>query len=131
MAAGAAASNFGFFLLSAAITLAVEAAVANSLLDYLKIRKKDDFLIAVAAGNLITVPIAWFLVPTEAAGFAGFLWSELLALALETLIIYRAVRRRINLNVAAMISIIMNISSAVIGTGVLYMLSGFYVWLLQ
>ena len=103
-----------FFPIALVSTVFVELVVA---LIYLLVRKLPlRILLWVLVGNLLSVPVVWFVIP-----FLGLeptpttLLSELFAVVFEALFIYLFSRKRVSLSGIVILSLIMNAASYLIG----------------
>lgn len=121
--------DFAFSVFAATITFAVELGIAYFCLRYFKIQEKRDFLLAVVLGNMIVILFGGHA-PTQTVGFAEYVLSEALAILFETLILYRAARRKIDFEIILMIDILMNVSSAIARSAAILVIGAFFGWLL-
>jgi hypothetical protein len=103
-----------FFPIALVSTVLIELVVA---LVYLLVRKLPlQILLWVLVGNLLSVPVVWFVIP-----FLGLeptpttLLSELFAVVFEALFVYWLSRKRISLGGIAILSLLMNAASYLIG----------------
>jgi len=101
------------FIKALIITLILEILVAYIFLSILKIRKK--LLISVLIGNLISLPIVWFIFPIIGNIILVVLLSEIFAFVFEAFFIYYLNKKDISLGKSFILSLIMNLVSFIVG----------------
>jgi hypothetical protein len=114
-------SPLAIFLLALLLTIAIELTVAFIYLKLAKVKKAARILLFVAAANIISLPILWFVFLPLLYGL-GLILGEAFAVVFEGLVVYYFNRKSIKLRSAMLMSLIMNIASAVIGGIILLML---------
>ena len=107
--------HFGAFAVALALTLVVELLVATLYLFLAHIRRR--VLWTVLLGNLVTLPIVWFVLSrvTLVAAIPLILAYELFAVVAEAGLIYALNRRLLRFKSALLLSFLMNAASFVIG----------------
>jgi hypothetical protein len=102
------------FIKSLIITLILELLVALKYLSKNKLPKK--ILVSILIGNLITLPIVWFIIQLIITKLEIFiLLSEIFAIVFEAYFIYYLNKKKITIKKAFILSIIMNLTSWIIG----------------
>lgn len=113
---------FEAFAVSLLLTLAIELIVAFIYLRAKKVKKLKRILLFIVIANLISLPILWFVFIFLLGGL-GLILGEVFAVVFEGGFIYYFNRKSIKLRSAMLMSLLMNITSAVIGWLVLFLLS--------
>lgn len=103
-----------YFAGAAAITLVLELIVAS--LFFRRLGKSCWLLLLVVLGNVITLPIVWFVFPALGLGSVGTtVAAELFAWLAETVILFIGSLGRLPLRHALVISLVMNLASFWVG----------------
>ncbi len=109
------------FMLALLLTLAIEVAVAFLYLRAVKIKNKRRILLSVVLANIISVPILWFFFVYFLA-VSGFVLGEIFAVVFEGGFVYCLNKKTIKLKRAMTMSLVMNLSSLILG-GLILLLS--------
>ncbi|MDD3159772.1 MAG: hypothetical protein PHQ98_02280 [Candidatus ainarchaeum sp.] len=82
----------------------------------------NKFLLSIFIGNVITLPFVWFVFPKIflISDVFVFLFYELFAIVVETIIIYLMNKTELNYKTAFNISLILNILSVIIGSIIMF-----------
>jgi hypothetical protein len=111
------------FAAALVLTVAIEVATAFLYLRFVKIKKKARILVAVIVANIISVPVLWFIF-VYFLGALGFILGELFAFLFEGGFVYYFNKKAIKLKSSMIMSLIMNITSLVLGVLIIIALSG-------
>jgi hypothetical protein len=110
------------FVLALLLTLAIELTAAFLYLRAARIKKKRRILATVIAANIISVPVLWFLFIYFLA-FTGFVLGEIFAILFEGAFVYFFNKKWIRLKSAMIMSLIMNLTSLILGGIILFLLN--------
>ena len=103
------------------LTFLVELAVAKWLLKF-----SGTALKTVAAANIVTLPVVWFVFPLVSSSFAVvFVASELFAIVFEALALFKFGAGEIGLKKAFVSSGVMNVVSVMVG--IVFLLLSFFI----
>lgn len=112
----------GYFLRNLLITLIIELLISFFLFRKLSLPLK--MLWVIAAGNIITLSVIWFVLTSFVnAGMFNIIF-EIFAFLVEAVILYLVFRKRIKLGTAFMISATTNVASWVVGGFVEFFIVG-------
>lgn len=95
---------------------------------YLAIRKAKGFgyklpIIAIVVANIISYPVFYLLTYLFANNFLSVALMEVGVVAFESLVIWLICRKKMNYTQSLLLSVIINVSSILIGLGVSYLLN--------
>jgi hypothetical protein len=113
------------FLVSLLLTVAIELGITFASIRLMKVKNVRRVLITVLIANLITVPIVWFLFPIiqiftpQSSIYNAYIFVEAIAIAIEGAMLAFFNKKDLRTN-AFILSIVMNVSSFLIGTLVFY-----------
>jgi hypothetical protein len=114
-------SGIGLFFGALAVTIIIELAVAFAYLKVAKAKQKGRILVFVVIGNIISLPLVWFGF-VLVLGIAGLLIGEVFAVVFEGCFIYYFNKKAMKLKSALLMSLLMNLASAIIGGLILLLL---------
>jgi hypothetical protein len=116
-------STWAVFLKALLLTLALELMVAFV---YLKLAKKPSYiLLFVILGNLITLPLVWFVFPIFLNVGGAMIVGEIFAFVSEALFLLLTCRKWFKPSGAFLLSFMMNVMSLLIGGLALVLMIGF------
>ena len=119
--------TFPSFIKALIITMLLELLVAIIYLSATKTSK--GVLVSVLIGNIISLPMVWFLFPlmsTIISAFPIFVLSELFAVVFEAYLIHYMNKQIISLKKSFILSILMNIVSVIWG-GIIFLILNYMI----
>ncbi len=112
------------FACALALTILIEVAVAFLYVRAKKIKKKKRILLTVVGANVVSVALLWLVFINFLQG-TGFLLGEMFAVVFEGYAVYFFNKKAIKLRSALLMSLIMNLTSLIVGGLVLLSVASF------
>jgi len=114
-------NGINLFGLALFLTIVIEIMVAFAYMKLRKTKKTGRVLIFVLLGNIVSLPIVWFAF-IGLLGAVGLILGEIFAIIFEGCFIYYFNKKIIKIKSALLMSLIMNLASAIIGGLILLLL---------